>query len=319
MKESLLSLFTLLLFCSAWAENVEIDGINYSLDYNTQEATVIRKTPNYSGDITIPSSVNYSDVTYCVTGIGEGAFAVCTGLTSVEIPNSITRIGWSAFECCEGLTSIEIPSGVTSIEDDVFSGCIALTSVTIPNSVTKIGMYAFFFCVALTSVEIPSSVTSIGAEAFNCSGLTSVEIPNSVTYIGSWAFNGCSYLTSVEIPNSVKSMGDWAFSGCTGLTSFVCEATTPPTLGEYAFNEIDKSTCLLYVPSESVTAYESSDQWKDFSSILPIDPTGINAIENVQLTNEKYFDFDGREIPTPQKGMNIVKKANGQTIKKFVK
>ena len=33
----------------------------------------------------------------------------------------------------------------------------------------------------------------------------------------------------------------------------------------------------------------------------------------------KYFDFGGREIPTLQKGMNIVKKANGQTVKVLVK
>ncbi|MBQ9679044.1 MAG: leucine-rich repeat protein [Prevotella sp.] len=38
---------------------------------------------------------------------------------------------------CSGLTSIEIPNNVTSIGNLAFYGCSALTSVTIPNSVTS--------------------------------------------------------------------------------------------------------------------------------------------------------------------------------------
>jgi len=125
-----------------------------------------------------------------------------------------------AFSYCSGLTSVEIPNSVTSIGGNAFSGCSGLTSVTIGNGVTSIGSYAFYECSGLTSVTIGNSVTSIGGSAFSrCSKLTSVTIPNSVTSIGDWAFSGCSGLTSVKIPNSVTSIGDWAFSGCSGLTS----------------------------------------------------------------------------------------------------
>ena len=481
MKKILLSLFAVLLSCSAWAENVEIDGINYSLNEETKEASVIEKTPKYSGDIVIPSSVVYSNLTYSVTSIGKGAFNRCrkfsvkipnsvvsigesafeySSLSSIEIPNSVTSIGYRAFQNCSSLTSIEIPNSVTSIDKEAFSQCYYLASIDIPNSVTSIGRYAFFSTTwydnqpeglvyagrvaykykgtmpentsivikdgttaisgsafegytGLTSIEMPNSIKSIGDWAFGgCSGLKSINFPNGFTSIGDYVFQGCTSLTSIviphsatrigyqafydctaltsveilndatsiggkaffntawynnypygmvyigkvaysykgsmpsntsiglkegtteisdeafsrrtdlisiEIPNSVTYIGNSVFMNCSGLTSIICEAITPPTLGTYVFDKVDKSACILYVSSQSVEAYKSADQWKDFNSILPIDPTGINAIENVQLANDKFFDYDGREIPLPQKGVNIVKKANGQTIKVFVR
>jgi len=129
-----------------------------------------------------------------VTSIGDFAFALCSGLTSVTIPNSVTSIGDCAFDHCSGLTSVTIPNSVTSIGEDAFYDCSGLTSVTIGNSVTSIGDRAFWGCSGLTKVTIPNSVTSIGEDAFYCcGGLTSVTIPNSVTNIGGDAFpDGCT-------------------------------------------------------------------------------------------------------------------------------
>lgn len=44
------------------------------------------------------------------------AFASCTSLTSIEIPNSVISIDFTAFYNCSSLTSITIPNSVTSIE-----------------------------------------------------------------------------------------------------------------------------------------------------------------------------------------------------------
>lgn len=96
----------------------------------------------------------------------------------------------NAFADCSSLTSVTIPDNVTTIENKAFFNS-GLTSITIPKNVTRIGWSAFDSCSGLTSVDIPNSVTSIGYCAFqNCTSLTSVTIGNSVMDIGGDAFNG---------------------------------------------------------------------------------------------------------------------------------
>ena len=110
---------------------------------------------------------------------------------------------------------------------------------------------------AITTVVIEDGVTSIGNYAFSgCSGLTSVEIPTNVTSIGDNAFSGCTGLISVTIPASVTSIGVGAFIFCGQLTSVLVNATTPPTLGDYAFDS-NASGRKIYVPTASVESYKS--------------------------------------------------------------
>ena len=61
--------------------------------------------------------------------VGYAAFAWCSGLTSVTIPNSVTSIGNYAFEYCSGLTSVTIGNGVTSIGSWAFRDCPDLLDV----------------------------------------------------------------------------------------------------------------------------------------------------------------------------------------------
>ena len=258
-KLLILLVIALLPTVASGQDAVEIDGIYYELIPKGQAANVKHKPNHYFGDIRIPEIVTYEGVDYNVTGIGNSAFAGCSGLTSVTIPNSITSIGGNAFYNCSGLTSITIPNSVTSIDKDAFNGCSGLTSVhisdlevwckisfsnhsanplygghhlylnneeikdlVVPKNISSIGNYAFCGCYGLTSVIIPDNVTSIGYGVFSyCSNLTSVALSNSVTYIGTGAFENCSALTSITLPNSLTSIEGFTFWYCSGLTSII--------------------------------------------------------------------------------------------------
>ena len=104
LHNSLRALFlslAVLLSLPMLAEQVEIDGINYDLNVETKQATVIAKSSGkYSGEIVIHESVEHEGVTHSVTSIGDEAFYYCSGLTSVTIPNSVTSIGERAFHYC---------------------------------------------------------------------------------------------------------------------------------------------------------------------------------------------------------------------------
>ncbi|MDD6831945.1 MAG: leucine-rich repeat domain-containing protein, partial [bacterium] len=203
---------------SASAIEFTVDGVRYSVNSDNTTVTVAGYPSGSkpTGNLTIPESVTYGDISYPVTSIGDEAFGSCRGLTSVTIPNSVTSIGYYAFSDCSGLTSVTIPNSVTSIGVWAFLGCSGSTSVTIPNSVTSIGDYAFCACSGLTSVTIPNSVTEIGRGAFSdCSGLTSIKVEsgNSVydsrencnTIIETATNTLISGCKNTIIPNSVIS------------------------------------------------------------------------------------------------------------------
>ena len=171
-----------------------------------------------------------------VVGIADYAFANCTSLTSVTIPNSISSIGKFAFANCTNLASVTNYGNLTSISESAFSGCSSLEGFTIPGEVTYIGISAFQNCSNLTNIIIPNGVQTIGESAFSgCTSLSTIAIPDSVTSIGDSAFSGCLVKSASMPTNAIpyvpqdvletlaitsgESIGDKAFYNCTSLIS----------------------------------------------------------------------------------------------------
>lgn len=128
---------------------------------------------------------------------------------------------------------------------------------------------------------IPNTITCIGEHSFiRCNGLTSISIPSSVTNIGDAAFRECSSLVKVIIPETVSSIGWRAFYYCSKMKELNCEATTPPTCTDSGvFEGIKKDSCTLYVPKESLSAYQIADQWKDFYLINDVAGIVKNTVD----------------------------------------
>ena len=322
------------------ARIVEGGAIYYS-NYRTSNDIIgsyMFYNPDYSP--ISPCAISKINLPNSVTGIEEGAFKSCTSLTDINIPNSVTSIGGGAFSGCTSLTDINIPNSVTSIERGAFSGCTSLTDINIPNSVTSIGERAFSGCTSLTDINIPdavksiepetfsgctrltdinipNSVTSIGYEAFyNCTRLTDINIPNSVTSIERSTFYDCTSLTDINIPNSVTSIGEQAFYNCDNLKSVYMNASTPPFIGSQAFHNISKDLT-IYIPRGSYTAYWLS-YWGNYN-LVEYDPTDIQGVTTSAHNGvEKYFSIDGRPLPGPCKGVNIIQDTDGKTRKAWI-
>lgn len=189
----------------------------------------------------IPSGVTYAKIGNCVTAIGEGAFMSRSSLSGVSIPITVSTIGASAFTYSYGLVE-----------------CV------LPYSVTSIGEYAFKDCVSLENIILWDTITSIGNNAFeNCDYLIGVNIPTGITNVPASGFSNCGALSEVTIHTGITSIGNSAFRGCTGLVSITVKATTPPTLGDYAFG--NTNDCPIYVPSQSVDIYKAASGWSNYA------------------------------------------------------
>ena len=256
------------------------------------------------------------DIPNSVTSIGENTFSECTSLKSINISNSLTSIGSQTFYGCTSLTNIDIPNSVKNIGIDTFHGCTSLKDINISNSLTRIGMQTFYECTSLTNIDIPNSVTSIDNSAFfRCTSLTNINIPNSVTSIGNQVFYGCTSLTDIVIPNSVTSIENQAFYECDNLKSIYLNSSNPPTINKTTLPQNEDLT--IYIPRGSYTAYWLS-YWGNYN-LVEYDPTDIQGVTTSAHNGvEKYFSIDGRPLPGPCKGVNIIQDTDGKTRKAWI-
>ena len=58
--------------------------------------------------------------------IGEEAFAYCSGMKKITIPNTVKSIESAAFYGCSNLESVTLPDNITNIAFNAFGNCPAV-------------------------------------------------------------------------------------------------------------------------------------------------------------------------------------------------
>ena len=171
--------------------------------------------------------------------IGEEAFAYCThvsevilpegvwlidrkaffrsGIRNISLPDTLKRIGELAF-AQTSLTSIDIPDQTENVDGRAFLEAAHLQKAKLPERITSLEPKVFSGCVSLKDVIFPSRLKYIQGGAFqNCTGLERIRLPEGLSVVWRNAFSGCRSLMEVYLGDSVELIGYAAFSGCTAL------------------------------------------------------------------------------------------------------
>lgn len=231
--KKLLAIALMLLPLVASADPVEVDGLKYTINTETMEATVTQI--NYSGILSIPETILVEDVEYTVTAIADYALNRKDGeLISITFPKSIKKVGTYAFCDCYNLISVKFGDGLEEIGARAFSNCRSLQSITFGNSVKSIGYDAFYECSSLNQIYISDlkqwcmiDFTSSASNPLyyahhlylNKKEVKQLYIPEGIENIKEYAFYGGANITTLDIPSGVSEIGNCAFLGCTSLTS----------------------------------------------------------------------------------------------------
>lgn len=289
-----------------------------------------------------------------LTAIPEGAFSQAD-LNEVTIPNTVTEIGTAAFQFCYSLNNIKGLYHVTKIKDYAFNMCKALESINLPATLQSMDIQSLSNCDKLTTITIPASVSYIGKSAFiNDASLTSILVePASESYLSAdgilytkdgkeliscpagkegmvnvlptvekireQAFDHCQTLGTVNLPATLAEIGNDAFNFNVSLSLIKCEAHEPPVIGwSGAFFLVPTETCQLQVPVGCKDKYAAADGWKDFQDITETGTTDIRRT-TVDGTPADYYDLNGTRLSHPQKGLVIIRTADGKVKKQLVR
>jgi hypothetical protein len=219
-----------------------------------------------NGVVTIPSTLNGLPV----TSIGDWAFAFCSSLTSVTIPDSVTTIGQGAFAFCSSLTSVTIPDSVTSIGEGAFASCSSLTNVTIPESVTSIGEGAFYDCTGLTGVYFKGNAPSGASDSsvfYGDNNATVYYLPGTTGWGAT--FGGLSTALWF-LPNPLILVNSPSFGVKTNRFGFIISwATNIPVVVEACTNLAKHTWSPVHTNTLTAgSSYFSDPQWTNYPARL---------------------------------------------------
>lgn len=175
------------------------------------------------GDYAFAYSGLYSVTLPVGTNIGSGAFAYCSELGSVVIPEGIGEIGAYAFAYCDKLGSLELPEGIENLaygREFAYSG---LEEIHLPSTLQSVAS-AFSGCNKLQDVILPAGIVELDNTFEHCGSLERVTfdkgdaetVEDLPELILDGTFSGCTSLRevnfrTVDVPKKFGRIGDYTF------------------------------------------------------------------------------------------------------------
>ena len=112
------------------------EAMSWSLDIGTgtMSLTGSGEMTDYTPESPAPwsgfaSMIRFVEFGNSVSDIGSYAFAGCTGLEGLVLPDSIRTLSENSFHGCENLVYLELPDGIQHIGKDAFADCAGLQEV----------------------------------------------------------------------------------------------------------------------------------------------------------------------------------------------
>ena len=186
-----------------------------------------------------------------------------------------------AFFKCASLRGIILPKGIKSFGAGAFAGCSRLSDVTLIPADDADFKIKDNILYSLDETTIIGSLPKVNTELY---------ISGKVTKIDDFAFSGRGRISKLTLGDQLTYIGEGAFASCAGLSEIRIVSKTPLTaLGAGVFENVNKTSCKLYVRAGNTDKFKSASQWGEFTNIIEYGTTikARNAMREYGEENPK--------------------------------
>lgn len=223
----------------------------YSLGYMFGTSSYTGGAGTLQGATTyyIPSTLRTVNVAKDIF-IGANAFANCSNITAIHLPETVLSIGYAAFTGCGSLNALTLPFTGSTKEWDIKTSNIrdnfgyVFGTASYTNGVQKNCYYGYSYnssySTSSSSCYLPYNLTEITilgdvktAAFYNLVHFTKITLSEHTKKIGGYAFYGCTGLTQFTIPENVEYIGYRSFYNCTNISTLNYNAKNCQNLTQY--------------------------------------------------------------------------------------